>query len=353
MKSSKGQKVSEVLSKINIKAFVESVLAILIGFLIGAIILLAFGYDPVDAYVALFKGGLASTDNIAVTLHYSTPLMLTALTFAIGARTGIFNIGAESSFYFGAIAAIAFTNIWGNLWFGLLMGMVLGALWALPAALLKVYRGVHEVISTIMLNWIGWYFVLWLIVGPYANPKNPIKTIKVPPSARLPLIGNTVLSWGFIIAVIASVSIYFILWHTTLGFSMRASGYNEKAARYGGINPKMAVLWSFLIGGMMSGLGGAMKIMGDYPGYAISQGGANIYGFGFDGIGVSLVGRNHPLGIILSAIFFGMLKAGTSSMQQTGVPLEIVRVIQGVIIITVAIPSLYDLIKKALGRGAA
>ena len=352
MKNLRGQGVNKILQKINIKALVESVIAIFVGFLIGAIILVAFGYNPVEAYTALFRGGLASTDNIAVTLHYSTPIMLTALTFAVGARTGIFNIGAESSFYFGAVAAIIFTNLWGNVWLGLFMGMLLGALWALPAALLKVYRGVHEVISTIMFNWIGWYFILWLIVGPYANPKNPIKTISVPPSARLPLIGDTILSWGFIIAVLASILTYFVLWHTTLGFGMRASGHNPRAARYGGINPKMAILWSFIIGGMASGLGGAMKVMSDYPGYAISQGGANIYGFGFDGIGVSLVGRNHPLGIILSAIFFGMLKAGTSAMQQTGVPLEIVRVIQGVIIITVAIPGLYDLITKTVRRSA-
>ncbi|WP_456368128.1 ABC transporter permease [Thermococcus sp.] len=344
---------SEILKKLNVKAFVESLIAIFVGFLIGAIVMYAFGYDAVKAYEGLFKGALGSIDGIAATLDYSTPIMLTALTFAIGARTGIFNIGAESSFYFGAIAAVIFTNIWGNLWFGLLMGMILGALWALPAALLKVYRGVHEVISTIMLNWIGWYFVLYLIVGPYANPNDPNKTIRIPEAARLPLIGDTTLSWGFLIAVLASLFTYFLLWHTGLGFGMRVSGQNPRAAEYGGINPKMAIMWSFIIGGIMSGLGGAIKIQGGYPTYAISQGGANIYGLGFDGIGVSLVGRNHPLGIILSAIFFGMLRAGTSAMQATAhVPLEIVKVIQGIIVITVAIPGLLDLIRAVVRRGS-
>ncbi|WP_367883713.1 ABC transporter permease [Thermococcus peptonophilus] len=348
---------SEILRKLNVKAFIESLIAIFVGFIIGAIVMYAFGYDAIKAYEGLFTGGaLGSIDGIAATLDYSTPIMLTALTFAIGTRTGIFNIGAESSFYFGgAIAAVIFTNLWDNMWFGLIMGMVLGALWALPAAVLKVYRGVHEVISTIMLNWIGWYFVLYLIVGPpYANPQDPNKTIRIPEAARLPLIGDTTLSWGFIIAVIAAIFTYFLLWHTGLGFGMRVSGQNPRAAEYGGINPKMAVMWSFIIGGIMSGLGGgAIKIMGGYPGYAISQGGANIYGLGFDGIGVSLVGRNHPLGIILSAIFFGMLRAGTSTMQATAQvpPLEIVRVIQGIIVITVAVPGLLDLIKKASGGG--
>ncbi len=344
---------SEILRMLHLKPLAESLIAILIGFLIGAIVLLAFGYSPTEAYYWLFIGALGSTRGIASTLRYATPIMLTALTFAIGSRTGIFNIGAEGSFYFGAIAAVIFTNIWANMWFGLLMGMLLGALWALPAAVLKVSRGVHEVISTIMLNWIGWFFVLWLIVGPYANPNDPNKTIRIPEAARLPVIGYG-LSIAIIIAVIAAILTYFILWHTTLGFGMRASGMNDKAARYAGMSPKMAIIWSFVIGGLLSGLGGAMKIMGEGPGYAISQGGANIYGFGFDGIGVSLVGRDHPLGIILSALFFGMLRAGTALMQaEAQVPLEIIKVIQGIIVITVAIPGLYDLTMRFLHRGAA
>ncbi len=342
---------SDILKSINLKALIESLIAIFVGFLIGAIVLLAFGYDPVTTYSALFQGALGSTTGIASTLAYSTPIMLTALTFAISARTGIFNIGAEGSFYFGAIAAVIFTNIWGNMWFGLFMGMILGALWGLPAAFLKVYRGVHEVISTIMLNWIAWFFVLWLVVGPYANPNDPNKTLRIPPSARLPLIGNTNLSIAFIVAVFAAVLSYYILWHTVLGYGMRASGLNPRAAEYGGIKPKQAIIWSFIIGGIMSGLGGAMKIMGEPPTYAISQGMANVYGYGFDGIGVALVGRNHPLGIIFAAIFFGMLRAGTPLMQiEAQVPLEIIKVIQGIIVITVAIPGLYDLIKNAITR---
>ncbi|WP_297465562.1 ABC transporter permease [Thermococcus sp.] len=338
---------------INFKPFVESLIAILVGFIIGAIVLIAFGYNPLEAYYWLFIGALGSTRGIASTLKYATPIMLTALTFAIGTRTGIFNIGAEGSFYFGAIASVIFTNLWGNMWFGLLMGMLLGALWALPAAILKVYRGVHEVISTIMLNWIAWFFVLWLIVGPYANPNDPNKTIRIPEAARLPVIGYG-LSIAIIIAVIAAILTYFLLWHTTMGFGMRASGINQKAARYGGMNPKMAIMWSFIIGGLLSGLGGAMKVMGEGPTYAISQGGANIYGFGFDGIGVSLVGRNHPLGIILSALFFGMMRAGTALMQVNAhVPLEIIKVIQGIIVITVAIPGLYDLLVRAFRGGVA
>ncbi|NJE84478.1 ABC transporter permease [Thermococcus sp. CX2] len=334
-----------------LRPLAESLLAVFIGFFIGAIILAAFGYSPYEAYYWLFKGSLGSISGIASTLSYATPIMLTALTFAISARTGIFNIGAEGSVYFGAIAAIIFTNIYGNVFFGLLMGMLVGALWGLPAAFLKVYRGVHEVISTIMLNWIAWYGVLYLVTGPYANPSDPNKTILVPESARLPLIGESNLSIGIILAIIASIIAYYILWHTELGFGMRASGMNPKGAEYGGINPKKAIIWSFVIGGFASGLAGAVEIMGRPPTYAISQGMANIYGYGFDGIGVALVGRNHPLGIIFAAIFFGMLRAGTTMMQiGARVPLEIVYVIQGIIVIAVAIPGLLDIFKM-VGRG--
>ena len=348
MKSS----ISDLITAFNFKALLESLIAIVIGFLIGALVLLAFEYDPAVAYSALFRGALGSTNSIASTLAYSTPIMLTALTFAISARTGIFNIGAEGSFYFGAIAAVIFTNIWANMWFGLAMGILLGALWSLPAAFLKVYRGVHEVISTIMLNWIAWFFVFWLVVGPYANPNDPNKTIRIPESARLPLIGNTNLSIAFIIAIIMAVLSYYLLWHTVFGFGMRASGLNPRAARYGGVDPNKAIIWSFIIGGVMSGLGGAMKIMGEPPTYAISQGMANVYGFGFDGIGVALVGRNHPLGIIFAAIFFGMLRAGTALMQiEAQVPLEIIKVIQGIIVITIAVPGLYDLVKNVFKKG--
>ena len=159
------------------------------------------------------------------------------------------------------------------------------------------------------------------------------------------------LSWAFIIAILEAVISYYILWHTVLGYELRASGYNERAARYAGINPKRAIIWSFILGGLMSGLAGATEVMGRPPSYAISQGMANIHGYGFDGIGVSLVGRNHPIGIIFSGIFFGILKAGATAMQiEAGVPLEMVKVVQGIIVVAVAVPGLWDLIKKVVRR---
>jgi len=333
------------------KPLTESVLAILIGALIGALVLWFSGYDAIAAYKALLKGAFLG-GNFAETLSKSTPIMLTAITFAIGSRTGLFNIGAEGAVYFGAIAAVGVTQVFQNPIAGVLSGLLVGALWMLPAAVLKVYRGVHEVISTIMLNWIAFYLAGWMALSVLANPSNPNSTLPIPPGARLPLlVKNSTLSLAFIIAVVTAIIVYVLMWHTKLGYELRASGQNPKAAEYGGINPKMAMIWSFLIGGMTAGLAGAVQVMGIPPSYSISQGLANVYGYGFDGIGVSLVGRDHPLGIIFAGILFGALNAGATQMQQTGVPLEMVKVIEGIIIVAVAIPGLLDLFTRLFRRG--
>ncbi|WP_456443655.1 ABC transporter permease [Thermococcus sp.] len=335
------------------KPLTESVLAILIGALVGAIVLWLSGYDAITAYKALLEGSFGSVGNFAETLSKSTPIMLTAITFAIGSRTGLFNIGAEGSVYFGAITAIGVTQIFQNPLAGLLGGLLVGALWMLPAAALKVYRGVHEVISTIMLNWIAFYLAGWMALSVLANPDNPNSTLSIPPGARLPLlVQNSTLSLGFIVAVLTAIVVYIIMWHTRLGYELRASGQNPRAAEYGGINPKTAMIWSFLIGGMTAGLAGAVQVMGIPPNYSISQGLANVYGYGFDGIGVSLVGRDHPLGIIFAGILFGALNAGATQMQQTGVPLEMVKVIEGIIIVAVAVPGLLDLFARLFRRGS-
>lgn len=342
--------------RVDIKGFakplVESLIAIVIGIVVGGIILAFSGYSPIKAYVALFDGAVGSKYGWAMTLSAATPIILTALTFGIGARTGLFNIGGEGTVYFGAIAAILLTNLWGNILMGLLGGIIAGIAWMAIPAFLKVLRGVNEVVSTIMLNWMAYFIALYIVLQKIPNPEDPNKTIAVPASARFPIImKGSELSWAFAISVIAALITYYILWHTELGYELRVSGYNERAARYGGINPKKAVIWSFLLGGIMSGLAGATEVMGRPPSYAISQGMANIYGYGFDGIGVSLVGRNHPLGIIFSGIFFGMLKAGATAMQiEAGVPLEMVRMVQGVIVVAVAVPGLLDLLKRVVRK---
>jgi simple sugar transport system permease protein len=173
------------------------------------------------------------------------------------------------------------------------------------------------------------------------------KTISVPMSARFPiLVRGTDLSYSLFAALLFAILIYFLLWHTAIGYEVRAAGLNPMAARYGGIKSKRTMLLSFILGGMGAGLAGATVVMGTPPTYAIISGLPQLMNLGFDGMAVAMVGRNHPIGIIIAALFFGGLTAGGRTMQFTaGVPLEMVRVVMGVIVLTMSIPELVRLFR--------
>ena len=339
-----------------VKPLGESLLAVSIGLVIAGVIMGVSGYDPLKAYSAMLVGAVGTPYAITMTLSFATPLMLTGLTFAICARTGIFNIGAEGQVYVGAIAAVAVaTSLSPQLQtplVPLLAAGLAGAAWGIPAAVLKVTRGVHEVISTIMLNWIAWWTVNYLAFNPFIDPNRPEKSLSIPEASRLPiLIPRTELSTALLLSVALAVASYYVMWHTVLGYEMRASGYSIFAASYGGINPKRSIVMAFVLGGIMSGIAGAEQVMGRPPSYAITSGLANLYGLGFDGIAVSLMGRNHPIGVILGAIFFGALMAGAKTMQiEAGVTLEMVKAVQGVIIMAIAVPGLLDMILRRVRR---
>ena len=324
----------------------ESLLAGLIGLVIGAFIMLAFGYNPLAAYVSLFSGSFGSIYSWAESLANATPLILTALTFAIAMRGGLFNIGAEGQLYMGALAAVAVSLIHLpsplNIIVSLGAAMVAGMIWSLPVALLKLGRGVHEVISTIMFNWIAHFFAFYLIANVLTDPKRGEKTISIVESTRLArILPTATLNTGLFVALITVVIILFFLWRTSAGFEIRAAGYNTEASHYAGISLRKQVLRVFLIGGAVAGLAGAVQVMGRPPTYAVMSGMPQLVNLGFDGIGVAMIGRNHPVGIVFAAIFFGGLMAGGRIMQfDPGVPFELVRVIEGVIIVALAVPEL-------------
>ena len=330
----------------------ESLLAGLIGLIIGAFIMLAFGYNPISAYRSLLIGSFGSTYSWAESLANATPLILTALTFAIAMRGGLFNIGAEGQLYVGALAAVAVSLMHLpsplNLVVSLLAAMVAGMIWSLPVALLKLGRGVHEVISTIMFNWIAHFFAFYLIANVLTDPKRGERTISIVESARLTrILPMATLNSGILISLITVVVILFFLWRTSAGFEVRAAGYNQEASHYAGISLSKQVLRVFLIGGAIAGLAGAVQVMGRPPYYAVMSGLPQLVNLGFDGIGVAMIGRNHPIGIIFAAIFFGGLMVGGRIMQfDPGVPFELVRVIEGVIIIALAVPELRRLFSR-------
>lgn len=329
----------------------ESLLAGLVGLAVGALIMLIYGFEPIMAYRALFRGSFASLYSLSEALANATPLILTALTFAIGLRGGLFNIGAEGQVYIGALAAIALSLFQLppglHLVLTLLAGMLAGALWSLPAAILKLTRGVHEVISTIMFNWIAHFLAFYLIANILVDPRRAEKTISILPSARFPLlVPKTSLSYGLLVSLFWVGLILFLLWYTTIGFEVRAMGLNPAACRYAGIKRWRTALFAFVVGGFTAGLAGAVHVMGRPPSYAIFSGLGGLLNLGFDGLGVAMIGRNHPFGIVLAAIFFGGLMSGGRLMQiSPGVPLELIRVVEGVIIVALAVPELVRLFR--------
>ncbi|MGD8962357.1 MAG: ABC transporter permease [Desulfobacterales bacterium] len=327
----------------------KTIMAGVIGFGVGAVIIKLYGYDPIAAYHALFNGAFGDLYSFSESLANATPLILTALTFAIGFRGGMFNIGAEGQLYLGGLAAVtvSYFHLPGAIGFALslLLAALAGALWSLPAAILKATRGVHEVISTIMLNWISQFLCFYLITEILVDPQRAEKTVSIVESNRLPLlVPGTSLSYAIFISIIAALIVYFVLWRTVIGFDVRATGYNPLAAAYAGIDEWKIIIFVFITGGLTAGLAGAVHVTGRPPVYAIYGGMPSIKGLGFEGLAVAMIGRNHPIGIIFAAIFFGGLLAGGRMMQMlANVPLELVRVVEGMVVLFLAIPELVKL----------
>ncbi len=337
----------------------ESVLAGVVGLLAGALLMWIWGYDPWKAYMAMFRGAYGDSYGLASSAARGAPLILTALTFSICVRAGMFNIGAEGQLYMGALAAVTvgyFTLPPGlHIIAGIIFAMIAGAVWSLVPAILKLTRGVHEVISTIMFNWIARFLAFYMVAFILVDPMRGEKTISIPMNARFPiLVRGTDLSYSLFAAVLFAVVIYFILWHTTMGYEVRASGFNPKAARYGGIKSKRTMLTSFILGGLAAGLAGATVVMGNPPTYAVISGLPQLMNVGFDGMAVAMVGRNHPIGIIIAALFFGGLTAGGRVMQFYGsnpVPLEMVRIVMGAIVLAMSIPELFRIFPAIKKQG--
>lgn len=344
-----------------------SAFAALVGLVVGVGIMALWGYDPWEAYGALyngvlggvFDGRLGNEWGLYDTLGSAVPLILTGLTFAIGIRGGVFNIGAEGQVFAGAVAAVAASlSLFHVLPPGvhhlvaIAFGMIAGALWSLPVSLLKVTRGVHEVISTIMLNRIALFVGMFFVTEYLGNPQQAQQTISAASSARFPAImPGTSLTYAAVIPVIVAVLAFFFLWRTTFGYQIRVVGYNPTAARYAGMSETRSINATFWLGGMAAGLAGALMIIGSPPSYALSADMSTVTNLGFDGIGVALIGRNHPIGIVFAALFFAALNVGGLTMQiSSSVPQEMVQVIQGVIILVLAAPEILRILRGVLDR---
>ncbi len=341
----------------NIDELKKTIIAGVIGFAVGALIMTLYGYNPIAAYTALFNGAFGDLYGFSESLANATPLILTALTFAIGFRGGMFNIGAEGQLYLGALAAVTVSLFHlpsaTSFALSLIFAVLAGAIWSLPVAILKAARGVHEVISTIMLNWISQFLAFYLIARILVDPLRAEKTISIVEGARFPvLVPGTTLSYAIFISLAAAIIVYLVLWRTVIGFDIRAMGHNPLAATYAGIEKWKIILFVFITGGLTAGFAGAVHVMGRPPTYAIYSGMPSIRGLGFEGLAVAMIGRNHPIGIVFAAIFFGGLLAGGRMMQLLAqVPLEMVRVVEGAVVLFLAIPELIRLFSFLRTKG--
>jgi simple sugar transport system permease protein len=337
------------------KPLIESLIAVLIGFLGGAILMVAFGYDPILAYSALLRGSVLSIDGILESLANAVPLMLTGLTFAIGVRSGYFNVGAEGQAYMGAIGAVIIGSAISlppgiHLVIATLFAMLLGALWSLPVSALKAWRGVHEVVSTIMLNWIALFLVRYLIEYHYYEPGRAERALPALQTARYDVLGASLTSIIYV-TIGFTLFTYFLLWRSTIGYELRLTGSNPEAARYVGVSSVKVIFLNFFIGGLAAGLAGASQVLGRPPAWTIYKTLGNVINLGFNGIGVALVGRNNPVGIIFSAIFLGILSYGARFMQYQGIDPDLTVAINGIIVVSLSLPELYTLIKRFVAGG--
>ena len=314
--------------------------AVILAMLIGTVILVVSGADPFRSYAALAQGAFGSGQTISRTLEKATPLMLSGLAVAFAFKAGLFNIGAQGQLIFGAItSAWLGYSITGLPWYlhaplALLGGAVAGGLFgAIPGAL-KAYTGAHEVITTIMLNFVAINITDYLADGPWKDPTpgNIVaRTPAVLPSARLEDLG--IIPVGFLIALLCAVGAWWLLWKTTIGFEIRTVGLNPHAARYAGIRVARTVILTMVLSGVLAGLGGSIETMGIIGRF---QPGFNT-GLGFEGITIALLGKTHPLGVVPAALLVGAMKAGANQMQfSAGVPAEIIDVIQALILFFVA-----------------
>lgn len=340
-----------------------TIISILLGLLVGALVLVIAGFDPIEGFTNLFLGIFKSPRNMGWAIVTSTPIILTGLGVAFAFKTGLFNMGAEGQFIIGTIVAFL---VGYNLDLppvllpivAIILAMVIGAIYGAIAGFIKAKFGIHEVISTIMLNWIAFYFQNF-VVYRFRQP-NSMSSFDVADKAKITLFTDAAkrfdgffskffrapIHWGTIIAIIAVIVVWYILNKTTLGYELKAVGLNREASEYGGINAGNKIIQSMAISGAICSLAGVTQVLGFTYNLSILS---SMQNFGFDGLAVSLLASNNPIGVIFSGLFFGSLKYAGGNLQRTmGVPSEIISIIIGTIILFTAVPLVFRIIKAKI-----
>jgi simple sugar transport system permease protein len=318
-------------------------LAVFTALLLGAIVIWASGANVWAAYKGLFEGSLGSPRGIAETLVLATPYTLAGLAVALGFRCGLFNIGAEGQFYAGALFAVwVGYSIKGlpfyiHLPLAVLAGALGGAFWGAVPGFLKARLGTHEVINTIMMNYIAVMTVDFLVnrKGPLWDSTSTVpRTPYIQPTAELPLLFSQYrLHTGIFVAIAAVFVVYWFLWKTTLGFEIRAVGVNPTAAKYAGMSVTRNFVLAMTLSGALAGLAGAGEVLGlnhTLPAAFVS-------GYGFDSIAIALLAKSHPLSVPFAAVLWAILRNGAGLMQvRAGISVDLINIVQALVIAFVA-----------------
>ena len=310
------------------------------GLLIGALLILLAGEDPLEAYAAMMRGAFGGRRQIEETLLKTAPLLLMGLGLTAAFRARVWNIGGEGQFYMGALAGGAIALNFADQWpralliaVMILAGVLGGALWAALAGIFKIRRGISEIISTLMLNYIAILFMEYMARGPMQEPGGYLpESAQFAAAARMPTLFGSRIHGGVVIAFLMVPVVYALLWSTPLGFRLRAVGSRSSVARYAGIKVERLIMFALMFSGGMAGLAGIIEVSSLHT--RLKGGISGDYGF--SGILVALLGRMHPVGVAIAALFFAALTIGAQSMHVLyQLPVTLAGVVQAVVVLCV------------------
>ncbi len=333
-------------------AVLVPVLAVFTALLAGAVVIYLSGGNPLQAYRALWEGAFGSARALSETAVWAMPYIFAGLAVALAFQGGLFNIGADGQLAIGALVAAwvgyALPGVLGwqipaviHLPLAILAGAAAGMVWGAIPGWLKARTGASEVINTIMFNYIALLAVSFLLNGAMKDPSPTnvqARTPLIALSARIPrFLPDYRVNWGLVLALLAAVAVWFLLWRMTLGFEIRTVGANRDAAEYAGIDNRRIIVLTMALSGLLAGLAGAVEVTG--LNYRHDVGFSS--GYGFDAIAIALLGRNQPLGVVLAAFLFGAMRSGASRMQFVAqIPVDIITVVQAFILLFVAANSI-------------
>lgn len=344
----------------NLKAYLkgsklsQSVFALFMAFLVSSIVLLVCGYNPLEAFYAIYKSSFSSVKGFVNALSMGTPLIFSGLAFVVAKRVGMISLGGEGQLYVGGMAGVLvaiYAPLPGPLLItvSMLVAMIAGGIWGYFPGKLKTKFGANEVISTLMLNYVAVYFIEYLVTYVFMEEGGSLaQTVKIQDTAKLiKLYPKSELTIAFIIAVAIAFLIKFIFDKTVLGYEITAVGLNKKAAETAGISVNRTILITMIMSGAIAALAGISLVLGVK--YRMVPGIST--GLGFNGIAVAALAANNPLGVIISGIIFGALKNASYYLTRTtDIPTDFVNVIQAFVILFVASPRLLEWIKSSFRR---